>query len=150
LRTPTLGLGKIALSLLDERALERYISHGLQAFTPASIVSADRLKAELAEIRAGGVAFDREEFAEDHCCLAVPVLGASGRAVAALGISMSARCFELEREPLSAVLREVAERASDVLTESAVPAISEEPAVLEQPVRSTLGSRLSPATTPST
>jgi DNA-binding IclR family transcriptional regulator len=72
-----LGLGKIALSLLDERALERYIDHGLQAFTPATIVSADRLRAELAEIRAGGIASDREEFAEDHCCLAVPVHNAS-------------------------------------------------------------------------
>jgi DNA-binding IclR family transcriptional regulator len=145
-----LGLGKIALSLLDQRALERYISHGLRAFTPDTIVSPDRLEAELAEIRAGSIAFDREEFAQDVCCLAIPVRNARGRAVVALGISMSARCFELERGPLSSVLREVADQASEVLSESVVPAISEEPDVLEQPVGPALGSRLSPATTPST
>src|SRR4051794_36678435 len=41
------ALGKVALSLLDEGGLERYISHGLRAFTPATIVSPDRLRAQL-------------------------------------------------------------------------------------------------------
>lgn len=122
-----LALGKIALSLLDERALERYISGGLRSFTPTTITSGEHLMAQLTEIRAGATAFDREEFAEDRCCLALPVRGANGRAVAALGISMSARSFALEREPLSAVLRDVAEQASGVLAAD-VPAMSEEPA----------------------
>lgn len=135
-----LGLGKIALSLLDERALERYISHGLRAFTPATIVSPERLRAQLAEIRAGSVAADREEFAEDFCCLAMPVRDARGRAVAALGISMSARSFELEHEALSETLREVAEQASEALSARVVPAISEDPPVLEPPVNAALGS----------
>ena len=129
-----LALGKIALSLLDERALQRYVSHGLRAFTPATIVSPERLEAELAEIRARGLAFDREEFAPDFCCLATPVRNARGRAVAALGISMSARCFELERDSLSDVLRDVSDQAAQILSAPAVPAISEEPAVLEQAV----------------
>ena len=110
-----LALGKVALSLLDERGLERYISHGLRAFTPATIASEGPLRAQLAEIRAGAVAFDREEFAADFCCLALPVRNAGGHAVAALGVSMSARCFELEREPLSDALREVADQAAQVL-----------------------------------
>jgi acetyl-CoA synthetase len=135
-----LGLGKIALSLLCERALERYIGHGLRAFTPATIVDPDRLRAQLAEIRAGAVASDREEFAIDFCCLAMPVRDAEGRAVAALGVSMSARSFELEHEQLSDVLREVAEEASTALTSPVVPAISEDHAVLERPVRTTIRS----------
>jgi acetyl-CoA synthetase len=135
-----LALGKVALSLLDQGALDRYIGHGLRSFTPATIVSGDELRAQLVEIRAGAVAFDREEFAPDACCLALPVRNASGRAVAALGVSMSARCFELEREPLSEALRDVAEQAAHVLNVPAVPAISEDPAVLEPPARPTLGS----------
>jgi DNA-binding IclR family transcriptional regulator len=119
-----LALGKVALSLRDEPGVERYISHGLRAYTPATIVSPDRLRAQLAEIRAGAVAFDREEFAADFCCLALPIRNARGRAVAALGVSMSARCFELEREPLSEALREVTVQGARVLSAPAVGSIS--------------------------
>jgi acetyl-CoA synthetase len=127
----SLALGKVALSLLGEPALERYIGHGLRAFTPATIVSADELRAQLAQIRAGAVAFDCEEFRADFCCLAMPVRNATGRPVAALGISMSARCFELEREWLSEELLDVAEQASASLGAPAVPAMPEDPTVLE-------------------
>lgn len=135
-----LALGKIALSLLDDAALQRYLAHGLRAFTPATITSPAALRAQLAEIRGGAVAFDREEFARDACCLAMPVRDARGRAVAALGVSMSLRCFELEREPLSAALCDVAARAAEVLPAAPVPAISEDRRVLEQALRRTLGS----------
>jgi DNA-binding IclR family transcriptional regulator len=135
-----LALGKVALSLLGEPALERYIGHGLREFTPATIVDPDRLRAQLAEIRAGAVAYEREEFGADFCCLALPVRNARGHAVAALGISMSTRCFELDREPLSEALRDVTAKASEVLGGPVVPAISEDPAVLERAVRPTLGS----------
>jgi DNA-binding IclR family transcriptional regulator len=120
-----LALGKVALSLLDEHGLERYVSHGLRAFTPATIVSPDRLRAQLADIRAGAVAFEREEFAADFCCLALPVRNVRGQAVAALGVSMSARCFELERDPLSEALRDVADQATRVLSP---PTLSARPA----------------------
>lgn len=145
-----LSLGKIALSLLDEAAQERYIGHGLRAFTPATITSPDCLRAELAEIRAGGIAFDREEFAPDFCCLATPVRDDRARAVAALGISMSARSFELEREQLSDVLRDVADHASEAIRTPEVPAISEDQGVLERPVRFALGSGTTAVHTSST
>jgi acetyl-CoA synthetase len=126
-----LALGKVALSLLDEHMLERYVSHGLRTFTPATITSPERLRAQLSDIRAGAVAFESEEFGEDFCCLALPVRNAGGQAVAALGISMSTRCFELERETLSEALRDVTEKASIVLSGARVPAIPEDPRVLE-------------------
>jgi acetyl-CoA synthetase len=142
-----LALGKVALSLLEERALDRYIGHGLRAFTDATITSGDVLRAQLADIRAGGVAFDREEFRMDFCCLAAPVRNVRGQAVAALGISMSARCFELEREALTETLCEVALQASVVLgipaAAAVVPAISEDDAVLVDPSRPSLGSAAS-------
>jgi DNA-binding IclR family transcriptional regulator len=137
----TLALGKVALSLLGEAALQRYIDRGLRVFTPATIVSPERLRAQLAEIRAGAVAFDCEEFRADFCCLAAPVRNAAGQPVAALGISMSARCFELEHASLEAVLVDVAERASAVLAARELPAISEDPPVLERTDVSDLPSR---------
>jgi DNA-binding IclR family transcriptional regulator len=127
-----LALGKIALSLLDEVALARYVDRGLRRFTPATIVDPDVLRAQLDAIRAGAVAYDVEEIAADFCCLAVPVRNARGQAVAALGISMSARCFVLERETLERELAAVSARASEVLRPSLVPAISEETRVLER------------------
>ena len=136
-----LALGKVALSLLGEAALKRYIDRGLRVFTQYTIVSGDELRAQLAEIRAGAVAYDREEFGLDACCLAAPVRNGAGRPVAALGISMSARCFELERASLEAVLVDVAERASSVLAARDLPAISEDPGVLERSPVSGLRSR---------
>jgi IclR family acetate operon transcriptional repressor len=129
-----LSLGKIALSLLGEDGLERYINHGLRSFTPTTISSPGLLRQQLAEIRAGAVAFDREEFAPDFCCLALPVRDGRGRAVAALGMSMSARSFELEHLELEAALREVTQQASETLRPREIPAISEELGVLERPV----------------
>jgi DNA-binding IclR family transcriptional regulator len=140
----TLALGKVALSLLGEAALQRYIDRGLRVFTPATITSPEILRAQLAEIRAGAVAFDCEEFRPDFCCLAAPVRNGAGQPVAALGISMSARCFELERASLEAVLVDVAERASAVLAAREVPAISEDPPVLECADVSDLRSRPTP------
>jgi DNA-binding IclR family transcriptional regulator len=143
-----LALGKVALSLLDDSGLERYVSHGLRSYTPHTITDPAVLRRQLAEIRAGAVAYDKEEFGEDFCCLALPVRNHAGRAVAALGISMSARCFEIERESLSAALRDVTTQASSVLAAPAIPAISEDPGVLEDPRRTGLdsSSRATPAT----
>jgi DNA-binding IclR family transcriptional regulator len=135
-----LALGKVALSLLDEPRLDRYIGRGLRAFTPYTITSPADLREQLAEIRAGAVAYDREEFGEDACCLAMPVHNARGRAVAALGISMSTRCFDVERTALSEALRDVAALASEVLAGPIVPAISEDPQVLESPAPATVRS----------
>jgi acetyl-CoA synthetase len=125
-----LALGKVALSLLDEHRLQRYIDNGLRVFTPFTIQE-DELRGQLDDIRQGAVAFEREEFAMDFCCLALPVRDARGHSVAALGISMSARHFDLEREALSGVLRDVAGKAATVLR---VPAHPEDANVLEHPV----------------
>jgi acetyl-CoA synthetase len=127
-----LALGKVALSLLDPPALDRYIDRGLRPFTRHTIVSPDALRAQLEDIRGGEVAFDREEFDEDFCCLAKPVVDARGRAVAALGLSMSSRCFDTERDALAEVLTDVACKASQVLGAPVVPAISEDTGVLDR------------------
>jgi acetyl-CoA synthetase len=134
-----LALGKIALSLLDDAHLNRYLARDLRRFTAHTITDPAVLRRQLEAIRAGGIAFDREELAENFCCLAAPVRARSGRVVAALGLSMSARCFTLEREELERVLGEVSARASTALTGSPIPAIPEETAVLAAPVDPSYG-----------
>lgn len=121
-----LALGKIALSLLDPDALARYLHRGLRAFTPYTITSAEALRAELAGIREHGFAADREEFEANFCCLAVPVMTPQGRIAAGLGISMSAHCFDTERDALLEQLREVGREA-----ESRLAAAAHLPALLE-------------------
>jgi DNA-binding IclR family transcriptional regulator len=136
-----LALGKVALSLLDDDALERYLARGLRAFTPHTIVDPDVLREQLDDIRAGGVANDREELAEDFCCFAAPIRNARGGAVAALGISMSLRCFETEGEQLELRVAEVADEASRALGHTTgVPALPEDASVLEQAARPVLRS----------
>ena len=105
-----LALGKVALSMLSPEALATYVGRGLRRYTPRTIVRPDRLFAELEDVRQAGLATDQEEYEEDFCCLAAPVMDAAGRAVGIVGISMSQRSFTQERQALEATLREVTGR----------------------------------------
>jgi DNA-binding IclR family transcriptional regulator len=103
-----LALGKVVLSLQNPQSVRAYIAEGLTAFTPRTIVDPAVLLEQLEQIRRSGVASDFEEFDDHFCSLAAPVFDARRRAVAVLGISMSPRSFELEREQLTDVLLDVA------------------------------------------
>jgi DNA-binding IclR family transcriptional regulator len=102
-----LALGKVVLAVAGEDAIERYARRGLRALTPNTITRPEALRAELREIRRTGLATDLEEFSEDVCCLAAPLLDARGMFVGALGMSMSRRAFEDEHEALAETLRDV-------------------------------------------
>ena len=66
--------GKVLLSGLAPEALDRYlVSVSLQPYTPQTITSRTRLKRELAAVRKQGYALDLEEYAENLCCISVPV-----------------------------------------------------------------------------
>ncbi|MFI7135571.1 IclR family transcriptional regulator [Nonomuraea sp. NPDC050153] len=80
------AVGK-ALLAYDHDALHRVLASDLRAFTPNTITDPDRLAAEIAEIRRTGVAFDDEESTLGLRCVAVPVMGRGGRAVAAMSVS---------------------------------------------------------------
>jgi DNA-binding IclR family transcriptional regulator len=104
-----LALGKVVLALGGEVALERYAAdHALRAFTPSTITELGALRAELAAVRRDGYAVEREELFADFCCIAAPVRDRRGRVVAVLGISMTRRAFDEERERLAATLAGVA------------------------------------------
>lgn len=58
-------------------------------------------------VRASAVAFDREEYALGSTCIAVPLRTTEGIAQAALGISIPTRRFQVERDMLVALLRQL-------------------------------------------
>lgn len=90
------GLGKAILSTWSDDAVARHIErHGLPRSTANSLVEASELRDDLATIRARGYAIDCEEHLLGLHCVAAPVFGASGDAVAALSASgLAARMYE--------------------------------------------------------
>jgi DNA-binding IclR family transcriptional regulator len=108
--------GKALLAYLNADALEAYLaSHPLVPLTPSTIVSADALHSELQRIAAQGFAIDREEFAEDVCCVAAPVFTAGGEAVSAFTVSVPARRFALNEQQLVTDVVRAARDASAIL-----------------------------------
>jgi DNA-binding IclR family transcriptional regulator len=102
-----LALGKVVLARAPADALERYLSAGLKRFTEDTITDPDVLRTELRRARRDGIAVDREEIAPDFCCIAAPLLDEQRRFLGAVGISMSVRAFDAEREALTETLRDV-------------------------------------------
>ncbi len=82
------SLGKILLASLSEEALEEWLStHKLEMITPNTIVSPQRLRAQLAEVRRCGYAVDEQEYELGLSCVAAPVRDANGATVAAVTVS---------------------------------------------------------------
>jgi len=102
-----LALGKVVLARAPAAALERYLSSGLKRFTEDTITDPDALRSELRRARRNGYAVDREEIAPDFCCIAAPLLDEQRRFLGAVGISMSVRAFDAEREALTETLRDI-------------------------------------------
>jgi DNA-binding IclR family transcriptional regulator len=82
------GVGKAMLAYLSDEALERAIQRqSFHRFTPHTLDTAEKLKAELRVIRAEGHAFDREEHEPGIICCAVPILTRTGRVIGALSVT---------------------------------------------------------------
>jgi len=82
--------GKVLLAGLAPDALAGYLANvELRAYTPNTITDRALLEREIASVRRQGFGLDVEEYAEDLCCLGVPVREAQGGVVvAALSIAM--------------------------------------------------------------
>jgi IclR family acetate operon transcriptional repressor len=81
------GLGKAILANIHRDAVERVLPEYLEALTPHTITDRRAFLAHLAEVRSRGYALDDEEFMEGVRCVAVPIMGPGGEAVAAVSIS---------------------------------------------------------------
>ncbi|MFL5802142.1 MAG: IclR family transcriptional regulator [Roseiflexaceae bacterium] len=83
--------GKCLLAYQMGDEIERYLNEvPLRPFTQNTITDANRLKAELATIRAEGVVYDREEYVQDLACIAAPVFNDRSEIAAALSIAYPA------------------------------------------------------------
>jgi IclR family KDG regulon transcriptional repressor len=83
------GVGKTLLAQLDEAEAERRLrSVELPRFTPYTIVDVEELLDRLREIREQGYGTDEEEYVLGCRCVAMPVHGPGGVAVAAMSVSI--------------------------------------------------------------
>lgn len=87
------ALGKVLLAFAPKELLEvldrKFIrKKALTAATPASITDRDKFLDHLRAVAGQGFALDIEECAAGLCCVAAPVHGAEGEAIAALSISV--------------------------------------------------------------
>lgn len=109
------GVGKALLAFGPAERLAAVLDAGLARIAPRTIVTPGRLGAELAAIRESGVSREREESGVGVTCVAAPILGADGTAVAA--ISITGWINRLEPDRLAPAVRTAAIGVSRVLRE---------------------------------
>ncbi len=105
--------GKAMLAFQSPDFVERILQRPLDAYTPNTITSPERLRAELERIRQNGYAVDNEEMEIGIRAVAAPILTADGYAEAALGIVGPVSRITAETIPeIAAALMEVTQTIS--------------------------------------
>lgn len=93
------GSGKVLLAWCDEAQRKNIITRvSFARFTPNTITDKNALARELSLISKRGYAIDAEERFLGTCCIAAPVVDATGQAVA--GLSITAPAFRTSAEDL--------------------------------------------------
>lgn len=88
------GIGKALLAFSSDEVRTDFLSRPLRRITEKSVVDPARLLRELAEVRATGLAFEREEATSGRECVAAPVL-VHGEVVAAMSISVPVSAYRM-------------------------------------------------------
>lgn len=81
------GVGKVLLAFSPAEVRDKALAGPLPQRTARSLGTLEEVRRELAAITGRGYALDREEAAPGVSCVAVPVLGDDGCAVAAISVS---------------------------------------------------------------
>jgi DNA-binding IclR family transcriptional regulator len=117
------ALGKAILAFSPESAAANLlVSVQLPKLTERTITEPAEFRKELARVRQRGYALDREEARAMACCIAAPILGGDGQALAAVSISgPSSRFNPLKDRTVSARLIEIARELSAKLGEAQNP-----------------------------
>lgn len=111
------ALGKVLLARLTEAQLDRYFeANPLTQLTPKTITDPQRMREELRQVRAAGLAYDDGEFNVEARCVAAPVTDFLGETVAAIGISAPIWRLTLQslQEKSSLVLKAAAQLSADL------------------------------------
>jgi len=115
-----LAIGKVLLAGMGSEYVKEYVDdHGLEAFSPRTIVRPAQLHAHLNKVRLVGVATDFEEFTHNLCCVAAPVKGQNGEVTAAIGLATTARHARNAGQQLVDMVQWAAGEASTLLREAA-------------------------------
>lgn len=94
------GVGKSILAFLPEEEVDNYInSTELEAFTPYTIISKEKLYNALYEIKRTGYAVDDQEIEEGLRCVAAPIFNYSHMPIAAISISNTISRIAIEDVP---------------------------------------------------
>jgi DNA-binding IclR family transcriptional regulator len=80
------AIGKVLLAWNPD-SIDQTVGAPFVPWTPNTIKTEEQLLATLQEVRRTGVAFDRDESLVGLSCIAAPIVGRSGRPVAAFSIS---------------------------------------------------------------
>jgi len=110
----TTAAGKALLASLEDEDLERYLAAAdLYPETPFSITSKQRLRNELAQVRAQGFAVTRGEHLTGVGSIGAPIIDRRGAAIAAISIAFPLYLVpETQWPPIVAAVLEVAQQIS--------------------------------------
>lgn len=81
------SVGKCLIAFSSQSAIERVLERPFEKFTDKTIVSKEKLLAELEEIRIRGYAIDDGEISEEIRCIAVPIFNHLNEAAYSMGVS---------------------------------------------------------------
>ena len=88
------ALGKVILAFSCREVVARVLARGLQRQSGYTIVEPQPFVEHLRAIRSAGVAFDREETFLGVACVAAPIFGPDGSAVAAVSVAGPTHRFQ--------------------------------------------------------
>jgi DNA-binding IclR family transcriptional regulator len=109
----TSAIGKAILARLDDDAIERFVNRaGLPRRTARSLTTLGELRAELADIREDGYAFDREENVPGVVCIGTAVRDHTGHSN--YGLSISSLALEHTEGQLAAMSGDLRKTAADI------------------------------------
>jgi IclR family KDG regulon transcriptional repressor len=105
--------GKAALAFAPADQLSAFLrSRNFKSYTPKTLTTAARLRAELEKVRQHGYALDDEEWETGLRCIGAPVRDSSGSVIAA--VSLSGPVFRIRPERIQALADAVMETASRI------------------------------------
>ena len=81
------AFSKAVLAFLSEAEARRHLPRKLAALTPHTVTDREKLFEELARIRSGGLAYDREGYMLGIFCIGAPVFNVNSEPVAGVGVT---------------------------------------------------------------